>query len=78
MDDPDQDEPMTEDDYVDVTLDLFEDFAEDFGLDSAVSAFLAAIGNMAVETGTISMAIDAMNGCVEAMFTAPKPSRTVN
>lgn len=63
------DDQLSEDDYVDVTLDLFEDFAEDYGLDSAVSAFLAAIGSMAVDTGTVGMAIDAMQGCVEAMLT---------
>lgn len=57
----------TEDEWQEVTFDLFHDIWEQHGIGAAVAAFLTTLGAEAVESDTVGELIASMQSCVEAM-----------
>lgn len=62
-----EEEPWTDEQYMEEAHALFEDFVEEIGLGPAVASYLSAIGEMSVATGTVPYAIKAMQMCVDTM-----------
>lgn len=61
----DGNELLNPDEWQEIVMGMFEDIFEQHGLGYAVSMFLAALGQWAVETDTLEALEMSMNGCLD-------------